>query len=308
VIWATGAGNADKVQQRKFEASTPTRIASVTKPFTSIAVMQLFEQELVDLDAPIQTYIPDYPVYQEGAVTIRHLLTHTSGIDDYRNDKERENRIEYASLSDAISIFRDRPLKFEPGSEFYYTTYGYVLLGYIIERVSGMSYSAYLEEHIWNKAGMTQTGIERTYIQLPGKSQIYHRQDNGKIKSAEATNLSDRIPGGGIYSTIPDLLRFGDAIINNTLLREATFKLMTESPGLKSEGNGYGFGWYLYGKNPVYGDVIGHTGGQTGCSAMFMLLPEERTTIAVLSNTSGAMREVSNIAVQLFDIAAEAGK
>ncbi|MBK8503455.1 MAG: beta-lactamase family protein [Saprospiraceae bacterium] len=125
------------------------------------------------------------------------------------------------------------------------------------------------------------------------------------MRKTDATNLSDRIPGGGVYSSVSDVLKFGNAILANTLIKAETLQIMVELPDLQYDGNAYGFGWYLYGENPKYGNVFGHNGTQTGASTFLMLLPAEKTVIVVLSNTSGAMQEVTNIAISLFDIAAE---
>ena len=305
-LWSNGAGFSNHEQKTPFLASTLNRTASISKPMTAIAIMQLYEQGMIKLDEPIQTYLSNFPVKAEGQITVRHLLSHASGIGAYENKKERENTKNYSSLEDAIQIFKDRPLLNAPGTSFNYTSYGYTVLGLIIEKVSGKSYEDFLRENIWEKAGMTNTGIEYFGKTYPGKSELYHQHKKGKIKPGKITNLSDRVPGGGIYSTVEDILKFGQAILNNSLIEQSTLELMTTDSGLKKEGSGYGFGWYLYGNNPNYGPVFGHTGAQTGCSAMFMLLPEEQTTIIVLSNTSGAMQAVSNIAVQLFGVAAKA--
>lgn len=235
-------------------------------------------------------------------------MQHSSGIDGYKNKKEQENKSNYPTFWDAVSIFKDRDLVETPGQTFHYTTYGYVVLGLIIEQVSGISYESYLQLNIWDKAQMTNTGIEYFDKAIQNKSIIYHKNSKGKISIAEQTNLSDRIPGGGLYSTVSDMLRFGDAILNFTIIKESTFKMMIENPNLKTQGNGYGLGWYLYGENPNYGNVYGHNGTQTGASTFLMLLPEQKTTIVVLSNTSGAMQTISDITIKLFDIAAEAQK
>lgn len=211
-------------------------------------------------------------------------------------------------MSAAVSIFKDRDLVATPGQTFHYTTYGYVVLGLIIEKVSGMSYESYLQSNIWDKVQMTNTGIEYFDKVISNKSMTYHKNSKGRISVAKQTNLSDRIPGGGVYSTVSDMLRFGDAILNFSLIKESTFKMMVENPNLKTQGNGYGLGWYLYGENPKYGNVYGHNGTQTGASTFLMLLPEQKTTIVVLSNTSGAIQTVSDITIKLFDIAAEAKK
>ena len=308
IKWQEGAGYSDLKNKTAFDTTTITRVASIAKPMTAIAIMQLHEQGKLKLDEPIQTYLPTFPKKKEGEITVRHLLQHSSGIDGYKNNKEQENKTNYATLSDAVSKFKDRNLVATPGESFYYTTYGYVVLGLIIEKVSGMSYESYLQTNIWDKVQMTNTGIEYFDKVIPDKSMIYHRDSKGRIKEAEQTNLSDRIPGGGIYSTVTDMLKFGDAILNNSLIKESTFRMMTEDPKLKIQGNGYGFGWYLYGENPNYGNVYGHNGTQTGASTFLMLLPEQKTTIVVLSNTSGAIQTVTTITIKLFDISAEANK
>ncbi len=308
IKWQNAAGFSNQEDKLVFDTSTKTRIASITKPMTALAIMQLFEQGKLKLDEPIQIYLPSFPKKKEGEITIRHLLQHTSGIDGYKNNKEQENKTNYPTLSDAVSIFKDRNLVATPGEDFHYTTYGYVVLGLIIERVSGMSYGAYLQSHIWDKAQMTNTGIEETDLDIPNMSLLYHKSSKGQIEEAEQTNLSDRIPGGGVYSTLTDMLKFGDAVLNFSLVKESTFNMMVENPNLKIQGNGYGLGWYLYGENPNYGNVYGHNGTQTGASTFLMLLPQQKTTIVVLSNTSGAIQTVSDITIKLFDIAAEAKK
>lgn len=302
-VWAFGAGLRDIESDQPFEFTTKTRIASITKPMTAIAVMQLYERGLIDLDNPIQQYLPAFPEKKEGVITVKQLLQHTAGIEGYKTNKEQENTKQYSTLEDAMSIFKDRQLISTPGLEFNYSTYGYVILGALIESVSGKSYEEYLQENIWNKAGMTNTGIESIDTEISMLSKIYHRNSKGKIAEAKRTNLSDRIPGGGVYSTVSDMLLFGDAVLNNTLVSESTLKLMIKDSPVKKEGSGYGLGWYLYGINPKYGNVFGHTGAQTGASAFLMLLPDEQTSIIVLSNTSGAMNKVSEIAVKLFDLA-----
>lgn len=288
------------------EINTTTRIASITKPMTAVAILQLYEQNKIDLDLPIQRYLPNFPQKKAGDITIRQLLSHSSGIGGYQSDRERENTTHYADLQAALDRFQDRELLARPGTEFNYSTYNYVLLGRIIEQVSGMSYEEYLKTHIWGPAGMTQTGIENDEQTYPDQSALYHKNSNGKIKSAKRTNLSDRIPGGGVYSNVPDMLKFGDALLGYALLKETTLQEMWKDPGLKTMGNGYGLGWYLYGENPKYGKVFGHNGTQTGASTFLMLLPEQKTTIIVLSNTSGAIQEVTDITIRLFDLSAAA--
>ena len=308
ITWENGAGWSEPKTKVAFRPNTLTRIASVTKPMTAVAILQLYEQGKVDLDAPVHQYVPDFPKKKEGVITVRQLLQHSSGIDGYTSEKERNNKKNYPTLADAAKIFQDRDLVGAPGEAFNYSSYGYVLLGLVIENVSGMSYEAYLKKNIWDKVGMTNTSIEKQSVEYSNKAELFHRKNNGKIKEVNATDLSDRLPGGGVHSTVIDLLKFGDALLDDSLLKASTFEMMIEDSKLKTEGSGYGMGWYLYGENPKFGNIVGHTGGQLGVSAMFMILPQEKISVIVLSNTSGALQEVSNIAVQLFHIAGNSVK
>lgn len=307
--WMGSAGASNLETGETFEPSTLTRIASITKPMTAIAVLQLFEKGEVELDKSIQTYLPGFPSKPEGDITVRHLLQHASGIPAYQSGKERENRIHYNNLQEAIEVFQDRSLLSVPGQAFNYSSYGYVVLGLLIEQVSGMSYESYLRKNIWEPAGMMQTSIEEAGQEYEHKSALYHLQGGKKIKPVKKpTDLSDRIPGGGVQSNVGDLLKFAQAIMEQKLLNSETMNMMWENSGLKQKGNGYGMGWYLYGENPKYGQVYGHTGTQIGSSTFLMLLPEEETAVVVLSNTSRAMQTVSNICIKLFDVAANSVK
>ena len=280
-----------------------TRIASIAKPMTAIAILQLFEAGQLNIDSPIQEYLPDFPIKPEGTITVRHLLNHSSGIAAYQNEAEIENQIAYDSIKDAIDIFKDRALIAVPGTAFNYTTYGYVVLGRIIETVSGQSYEIYIKQNIWDVAGMTNTGIERRDKSYENKSELYHRNDRGKIETATPNNLSDRIPGGGFYSTLDDMMKFGNAILDNVFISKESLEIMFEIPNIENSALPYGLGWYFYDDIPNYGSVYGHPGAQTGASTMFMMLPEQDFFVIVLSNTSRASNEVLTIAARLFEIA-----
>jgi CubicO group peptidase (beta-lactamase class C family) len=306
VKWLGAAGDVDSEHAIKFNVSTLNRIASISKPITALAVMQLYEQGKIELDVPIQTYLTDFPQKKEGDITVRQLLNHSSGMDDYKNRKEMENQIHYGNLREAMKVFEHRDLVSVPGQEFHYTTYGYVVLGRIIEVVSGQLYEDYIQKKILDPLEMKHTGVEVVGEGYTNKSGLFHRDAKGKLEEADPTDLSDRIPGGGLYSTAGDMLLFGDAILQHTLISDNTTKIMFTDQGIKNEGNGYGLGWYLYGENPNYGPVYGHNGAQTGASTFLMLLPQQETAIVVLSNTSGAMQEVSNCMIKLFDVAAMA--
>jgi len=181
IQWENGKGLTDIDATTTFTAKTINRTASISKPMTAIAIMQLFEQGKIDLNAPIQTYLPDFPKKSEGEITVGQLLNHASGIGAYKNKKENNNRKNYPTLASAIDLFKDRDLLAVPGKAFNYTSYGYVVLGLVIEQVSGMAYEEYLQKNIWDKAGMKQTSIEYAGKIYSNKSKVYHKNNKGKI-------------------------------------------------------------------------------------------------------------------------------
>ncbi len=304
IIWQSAEGYADIKGEIPIKTNTKIRMASIAKSMTALAVMQLWEAGKLDLDAPIQTYIPDYPKQPKTQITIRHLLSHTSGLSGYQNLKEQSNTKEYQSLTNALEVFKDRELLFEPGTKYSYTTYGYTVLGVIIERVSGMTFEEYMRQHIWDKANMMDTGVVKYGAVLENASGIYRRKGGkGKAREGVETNLSDRIPGGGLYTTVPDMLKFGNSVLNHVFVKSETLDLMREHHSLEKERNGYGFGWYLYGTKPNEGDIIGHSGAQMGASSQLWIVPDRKVVVIVLANTSRV--EVGGFANELLMTALE---
>jgi len=302
IVWTCSSGFSDVENQIRFTPTTLTRVASIAKPMTAIAVLQLYEQGLVDLEAPIQDYVSDFPVKEEGTITVRHLLNHSSGIAEYASKKEAHGADNYATLTEAMNVFKNRELLEKPGIEEFYTTYGYVVLGVLIERVSGMSYEAYMQKNIWDKAGMVNTGVEKVDVAYTNKSLLYDRNKNGKIKKVKgSSDLSNRVPGGGLYATVEDLLRFGQAVLDHTLISETSTALMLEEQAVKYDGNPYALGWFLYSQSGERKDVFGHGGSQKGCSAQIMLVPKRKAVVAILSNTSGGWGDVIGASVTLIN-------
>lgn len=302
-LWKDAAGLSDASANELFTNSTITRLASIAKPMTAIGILQLVESGELNLDAPIQDYLPEFPIKPEGVITTRHLLNHSSGIQHYKNENEVENQTEYATLEDALTIFKDRELLAVPGTSLHYSSYGYVVLGRIIEKISQLDYETYMQENIWDPAGMINTSLEHANQFYSNKSALYYRKDNGNIQLVDANNLSNRHPGGGIQSNLEDMINFGNALIDNKLIKRETLMLMFESfPDIENEGLPYGFGWRQYESDPSLGSVHGHEGTQTGASTVFMIYPEEDFFAVVLSNTSKSIEEVFKIIGKLFEI------
>lgn len=302
IIWAKGAGMANREKKVPATAKMIHRIASISKPMTAVAILQLVEKGQIDLDAPIQEYVPEFPVKPEGAITTRQLLTHTSGINHYSGSKDGFSTKPYATLLEAMNRFKDRKLVGTPGKVYTYTTYGYVVLGVIIEKVSGMEYEAYMKKHVWEPAGMLSTSVERNNKQLANKAGLYKITDKEDLKNDLNTDLSMKIPGGGIQSTTEDLLRFGKAILNNTLLKQETLDVMLVDPKIRQGGNPYAMGWFIYkDASNENGRIIGHSGSQAGTSTQLMIMLDKKVVVAVVSNTRNQWNNVFGLTDQLLD-------
>lgn len=296
--WKGENGYRNHETKEPFTSSTFTRVASLAKPMTAIAIMQLVESGQLDLDAPITQYI-EYPSLSKTAITTRHLLAHTSGIAGYADYKEAQNDINYPTLIDAMNIYKQRELLFEPGSGFNYTSYGYVVLGVMIEQISGIPYAEYMKTNIWEKAGMMNTSIEVQGMNYDNRSQLYHKKRK-KAKLAVQNDLSNRIPAGGFSTTLEDMMSFGQAVINHTLISEDVFQEMMEISYQPEEGNPYGLGFQLYGSKGSEAVLIGHGGGQTGTNSQLFIDRGRKIVAVCISNTSGTGSDPILKALELY--------
>ena len=300
--WKGSAGYMNLKEDELFSETTLTRLASIAKPMTAIAIMQLVEKKMIDLDESVNQYIPDLKEdHGKEQITVRQLLAHTSGIDTYESNKETETKKEYDSLKDAVKSFCSRDLLFIPGSSFSYSTYGYVILGRVIEEVSNLSYEDYMKENIWLPSGMLHTGVEKFDVTYENKSLLYFKEKRKTVK-AKKNNLSNRIPGGGIYSNLEDMIKFGRAVLEYKLISKKSFQIMTENKFNKKEGNPYGLGWFLYGPEHNENIVVGHSGEQTGAATQIMLIPKSNTVVVVLSNTARTWKEIVTFSSELIKI------
>ena len=301
--WFSNAGLADREGFVAFDEFTVSRLASISKTFTAVAVMQLIEEGKLSLETPVGTLLPEFNTGNRAKITVKDLLQHSSGIPHYRNKKEINNTKEYAKLHDVLKVFIDRELLFEPGTAFEYSVYGYVTLGLLIEKASGMSYEAYLAEKIFAKAGMKHSSVEKFGETYVNKAKRYHKHTKRKTVEITDQNLSNRTPAGGIQTSLSDLLLFGKALINNTLITQESLELMMTSSGLvEKPNNPYGLGLRIYGKDEVRGRIVGHNGQQLGSSTFLFLFPDKGIATAVVSNTS-VFRATGNIGIALFEVA-----
>ena len=304
--YLSGAGFTDKSDLKRTNSDMLGRIASITKPMTAIAIMQLYEKGMLDLDKPIQTYIKGFPKKIKGDITIRHLLKHTSGISHYSSKWDALSFTHYTALVDALDAFKDNDLNFEPGTQFMYSSYGYTVLGAIIEKVSQMSYGEYMRKNIWDKAGMSNTSLEVDEQKYSNKSRLYLKVGSTYIKSPN-TDLSVIYPAGGVQSTAKDLLKFGEAVLHNKLIKSSTLEMMINETDELAPSIGddpYGFGWAVY-DDPKYGKIIQHGGSQPGTSSFFSIFLDHKMVSVVLSNSFGTRQNAFYLSRDIAHLALE---
>ena len=307
IIFRRGYGLADLENQVPATAVTVFRIASVAKSLTAVAAMQLAEKGKLDLDAPVQKYAPSFPT-KAFPITTRQLLSHLSGVRGYRSG-EGERTYHYESLTDALAVFKDDPLEHEPGTKYAYTTFGYTLLGVVIEGASGMSYSEYLRERVLKPAGMLHTQVDDVYEIIPNRARGYspkvYGQFNGDWRNPALMDSSYKIPGGGLVSTAEDLARFAIAVQNGLLIKQETFEQMSKNQRTRDgRETGYGYGWYVDGREGREPDgSVWHGGVQQGFTADVWILPRRHLAVVILTNLEGGGRlGLGKLANELADI------
>jgi len=265
------------------EAGTPVtldtrfRLGSMNKMFTAVATLQLVEAGKLALDDPIGKYLPDYPNKDVASkVTVRHLLTHTGGTGDIFGPDFEKNRLTLREHGDYLKLYGARGLTHEPGAEHRYSNYGFVLLGALIEKVSGMSYYDYVRSRIFQPAGMSSTASLAETDAVPNRS-IGYMKDNGKwVPNTDTLPWRGTAAGGG-YSTAGDLLRFAQALESGKLISKASLAAATTP---YKEQYGYGFGIREEGSLRSYG----HSGGAPGMNGELRIVPRLGYVVISLSN------------------------
>jgi CubicO group peptidase (beta-lactamase class C family) len=257
--------------------------------FTSIAIAQLVEQSKLSLDDPIAKHLTDYPNREAATkVTVRHLLTHTSGLADYFNDNfMKASRDRFRTIADYFPLFVKEPLQFEPGTRFRYSNAGFMVLGAIVQRASGMDYFDYVREHIYKPAGMINTDAYELDTDVPNLAVGYIRDEEDRpggpaVKNNIFLHVIKGGPAGGGYSTVEDLHRFANALREGKLVRPETLRQWT-TPAEKNPDYAFGFQIFNAGKPRV----IGHTGGFPGISSVLWIDLDEGYTLAALANMDG---------------------
>ncbi len=299
--WTNGYGLADLENGVPAKAETVYRLGSVSKPITATAVLQLVQRGLVDLDAPVQKYVPGFP-RKPWPITTRQLLAHLGGIRHYAEGEFQSTR-HYESLTGALAIFKDDPPVHEPGTRYLYSTYGYNLLGCVVEGASGKSFLAHLSENVFAPAGMERIRADDLSALVPNRAQGYFRTAGGEIRNSGLADTSNKIPGGGLIATAPDVARFALALEAGILLRRETLELMlTRQRTRDGQPTECGLGWRLgehNGRREAW-----HTGGQQRVSTILYTQPDQGLAVVLLCNLESVGPALLDLARRLSDILA----
>jgi serine beta-lactamase-like protein LACTB, mitochondrial len=307
VILSQGYGLADVENSVPATADTVYRIASMSKSITATAAMKLVEAGKLDLDAPIQKYCPDFPK-KPWPITARELLSHQSGIRDYRNEEESINTRHYRSIKEALTQFASDPLEFEPGTKMQYTSYGYIVLGCVIEGASGTSYDRYMQQAIFEPAQMPATRLDDVFAIIPHRARGYRVSASGELQNSVFVDVSNKPPGSGINSSTRDMGNFVAALYSASLVPGAVLdQMLTPATTRDKKPTIYGLGFFRGGPISTYRGLqeAGHGGDQQGVSSVLYLLPERQFGVVILSNLEGQQSSVDFIELsrKIYDAA-----
>jgi len=285
LAWTGAYGFSDLENSVPAKTSTMYRLASISKPITATAVMQLADAGKLDLDAPIQKYCPAFPEKQS-PITARELLGHLAGVRHYKHPEESWSTTHYASVSESLDFFKAEPLDFEPGTKYQYSTFGFSILGCEVEGASGMKFMDYLKQKVFIPAGMEHIQADDTFGLIPNRARGYRKTEDGTVTNTYLADTSNKIPGGGMISTATDLADFAIATMHAKLLPQATLEKMWTPQTLRDgRKTGSGLDWGL-------GEIknhkkVSHSGAQPGTSTDLILVPDLNAAVVVMINMDG---------------------
>jgi CubicO group peptidase (beta-lactamase class C family) len=275
IIFEKGYGYKNKKALLPNDPNTIFQIGSITKQFTSAIILQLKEKQKLSLQDKLSKYIPDYPNGDQ--ITIEHLLTHTAGVYNYTNNADfmKNASTKPIARDSLLAQFRNKPLDFKPGEKFNYSNSGYILLGYIIEKVTGRSYFQVVRDNIFRPLHMDHSGFDFTHLTSSDKATGYNPPQ--PQVPAEIVDSSASFSAGAVYTTVGDLYKWDRALYSGSMLSQSS-----EEAAFTPHLSKYGYGWIidsLYGKR-----VVEHAGGITGFVSFILRVPEDETCIIVLDN------------------------
>ncbi|WP_276486015.1 serine hydrolase [Paraflavitalea pollutisoli] len=287
VVISKGYGMKSVKDSTYNDVNTIYQMGSVTKQFTAALILQLEEQKKLSVKDKLSKYFPE--LSWADSITIENLLTHTSGIFNYTNDGRFMNAeaTKPATHEKIISLFKDKPLGFTSGSKYSYSNSGYMLLGYIIEKVTGKTYEQMMHERILTPLGMTHSGFDFTHLQSPDKATGYTTyKEQLKIPGAIVDSTAS-YAAGALYATVNDMWAWHKGLLNNATIKAASLE-RAYTPFLSN----YGYGWEI---DSIYGKrLVQHGGGIFGFNTLFTRIPADDCCVILLCNmNTGSLEKIS---------------
>ncbi|GAB4039587.1 serine hydrolase domain-containing protein [Spirosoma gilvum] len=293
IVWAAARGYKNIERQEPADTTTQFRIGSSSKAVTSMALGKLLQQNLVQLDDPIQSYLsfldPFYP-----SITIRQLAAHTSGIRNYKNNEFNSN-VQFGSIRESVDVFIHDSLLFQPGTRFSYSTYNYTVLSAVFEQVTKTEFLPFMSKEVFVPLQMYHTVGDDKTKDIVGRAQFYNFQkQDSTFKKAIEVNNSNKWAGGGLLSTPSDLVKLGNSLLNHTFLTARTIAILTEPQKLtngKINGLNYALGWKndtarLFQQSQNV-QQIHHGGSAGGGTCMLVMFPAYNLSISMVINRDG---------------------
>ncbi len=301
VLYRKAYGQADIELNVPIDPDMVFRLGSITKQFTAVCILMLMEQGKLTLQDEITKFLPDYPT-QGKIITVEHLLTHTSGIKSYTGMPEwlplwRKD----FTVKELVDFFKNQPMDFAPGERWSYSNSGYILLGAIIEKASGMTYEEFLQKNIFGPLGMKHSYYGNIAPIIPGRVLGYSKGKEGLVNSAYLS-MTQPYAAGSLLSSVDDLAIWNDALLAEKLLPRKTLEKAFTSYKLKNgEDTGYGYGWMM----SDYQDhrIIEHGGGINGFLSYFLTMPEDHIFVAILTNSDIGERYPEPLAFKIAALA-----
>ncbi len=322
LVFENAYGYANTKTKALATTQTQYRTASISKWFTGTATMNLVEQGLIELDEPIQTYCPAYPL-KPWPVTTRQLLSHTAGVRHYADYKSMRKAAKtkaaradieawikhaqsghakrYTDVIAPLDIFKDDDLIFEPGMGWGYSSFGFRVLACVMRGAADKPYREIVQTLVFGPAAMARTRDDDSIAEIPDRAALYNLVRKGKLKPAASRDVSENLPAGGHLSTSSDLVKFTQAYDTGILVSPSSVALMSSLPKAKNGEIlevGYGHGVDFMGAFP---GSLGHGGRQVGTTTLLVLLPERDISIAVMTNASG-WSDINGFTQKILDI------
>lgn len=301
IIWAQGFGWADIENQVPVSTKTKMRIGSVAKPFTAAALMRLYDQGKIDLDADVRTYEPAWPE-KHAAITLRQLASHTSGIRHYDGEEFLSNRY-YPTVTGSLDVFKDSPLRFKPGSDYNYSTYAWTLISAAIEGADGaLDFKEIMQQEVFDPLDMKDSALDNQFEIITNRQRPYSVHE-GQLINSPQTDHSYKWAGGGFIASTSDVAKFAMAHLDTGYLEQDTVTEMFASARTSSgKSVDYGIGWHIgfdrfmkmhsEDKEALrimkeHPNAVMHSGGSMGGSTMMILCRDHQRAVAVVKNVDG---------------------